>query len=477
MNTGQKRLLAVVVIAVVVVGAGVGVFMLMQPSVTYQTPGAPAGANIIKIGVLGDMSDNTGKSCWNGVLLAVKEINSAGGIKLNGTTYYFGATYEDTVEAAAQLDTSKGYAAAQKIISVDGAQFLIGGFRTEAVKSYIEYVMDHKTIFMGTGAATDYFCQNVLDSYNRYKYWFRNTPINSTQLGGETITMLGWVKGYMGALTGKNITHWGILRENLDWTLPMVTALAGAMPAILHYDALDPANNIAFNPATVTETQFATYWNQLNSSKCQVVVPILSGAEGIYMMTQYNATKPQCLVVGIDVNSQLDTFWTDTNGKCAYEIQGQTLALNVNKTPFSMPFWHNFIGNYSHEPIYTGIGGYDSVNLLAWAISQANSTSAAKVITQLETITKSNYRQGAGGNLAFTRSHDVHARWDTNLAHPVWGVAVETQWHPDGKKYCVSMGGYSPYGNATLANPSAWYPDAGFVTGALMLPPWGINNQ
>nr|MDO8132785.1 ABC transporter substrate-binding protein [Candidatus Njordarchaeum guaymaensis] len=229
MSTGTKRILAVVVVAVIAVGV-VGVYLVITPSgPQYQTPGMPAGVasnRIIKIGILDPMTEIQGDSCWKGAYMAVREINTAGGILINGTDhYYLGLIAEDTYEADPSLDITKGVAAATKILTVDGAQFIIGGFRTESLKAYIETVMDKKTIFLGTGAATDYFSQCVFGpnwaSYNRYKYFFRIMPINSTSLGKETITELAVLRSVINAsalVRTKPVKYWAILRENLDWT-------------------------------------------------------------------------------------------------------------------------------------------------------------------------------------------------------------------------------------------------------------------
>lgn len=43
-----------------------------------------------------------------------------------------------------------------------------------------DIAIDAKKIFIGCGAAHHELCTRVTKDYNRYKYWFRLTPINST---------------------------------------------------------------------------------------------------------------------------------------------------------------------------------------------------------------------------------------------------------------------------------------------------------
>ncbi|WXG42626.1 MAG: ABC transporter substrate-binding protein [Promethearchaeati archaeon SRVP18_Atabeyarchaeia-1] len=457
MSTGQKRIIAIAVVVVIAVAGVGGAILLTQRGISYVTPGVTGvpDSQIIKVGVLDDMTDSTGKGSWQGSWLAAYEINTAGGVVVNGTHYYFGLISEDTSEAAAFLDTSKGVAAAQKIISVDGAQFLTGGFRTESLKAYIETVMDHKLIFIGTGAATDYFCQNVLDSHSRYQYFFRDQPINSTSLGSSAITELAVLRNVIAAMAfGGNtsmVKHWAVLREALDWTVPMDNALKAYMGAI-GWDPT-PVQDIAF-PMTADSTAFSGYWTAINGSKAQVVIPIISAQGGVLMDTQYNATRPQCLICGINVPSQLQSFWTDTAGKCMYEVVLQTFVRH-NKTVYTIPFWDHYLGNFSAVPIYTSAGGYDAITLLRYAINQTQSFTNYKLVAALETINKANPITGVAGKAAFTRSHDLSYGWP-------YGVPIFAQWQSGGNKPCITSGG-------------ALYPNY-IVTGSLMLPPQGINK-
>ncbi|MFX1411140.1 MAG: CARDB domain-containing protein, partial [Promethearchaeota archaeon] len=133
------------------------------------TPGAPIDTpedRIIKIGILADFTHITGEGTFQGSYLAIKGINEAGGILIHNSadptfpngTYYLGIVGENTYEAEPYLDITKGALAANKLITQHDPDFFIGGYRTEAVMTYREYIMDEHKIFMNTGASTDSFC-------------------------------------------------------------------------------------------------------------------------------------------------------------------------------------------------------------------------------------------------------------------------------------------------------------------------------
>ncbi|MHA1669556.1 MAG: ABC transporter substrate-binding protein [Promethearchaeota archaeon] len=435
-----KRILAIVLIAVVGIGVGVTVWVFVAPYSwgAKDCPGAPAGITedqIIKIGVLGGLYDIQGKGQLEGAQLAAYEINDAGGIVVDGKTYYIGITAEDTDESNPNLDTTKGVAAAERIINYKNVQLLTGGFRTESLAVYLETVVAAHIPFIGTGAATDSFCQNVLDDYAKYKYFFRNMPINSSALGAEIIAFLA---NYAGALSSpfyanKTINKFGILYEDLDWTTPLVAALEYYLP--LYGGQI--VSKVAY-PITALQTDMNGYISDIDGNNTQILIPVISAQGGILMMNSYASLQPGFVVIGIDVQSQLDTFWADSTGNCLYETMLQSLH-NTSKTPVSVPFWNAYVARYSHEPLYTAVGSYDAIKTYAWAINETQSFNVDELITQIETIDTSNPLAGAGGYAAFTGSHDIQEGYP-------FGYTLFCQWQAGGTKVVVPAFGAPPTG-------------------------------
>ncbi|MGY5876472.1 MAG: ABC transporter substrate-binding protein [Candidatus Thorarchaeota archaeon] len=462
MDSRTKQIAAVLVIVVIAVGA-VGIFLLLPPAnsvVVGQlvTPGAPAetpAANIITVGILDPMTEIQGEGAWQGSYLACKEINTAGGVEVNGTTYYFGLIAEDTYEADAQLDISKGTAAATKIIEEDNAQFIIGGFRTESVLAYQETIMDEEILFFGTGAATDDFCTNVGTDYDRYKYFFRCMPISSTALAGELLGFFAYLKVFMSTALAKNITNVAILREDLSWTVPISTAFNYYFP-LLGFNIVE---EIAY-PITAEAADFTTYWSQIDAAGAQIAVPVISAQGGILMMTQYASAQPKCVVAGIDVMSQLESFWTETGGACEYEITLQS-TIRTNKTSLTIPFWDAFDAEFGSEPLYTAVGSYDAMYVLLEAITEGQTFDSDRLIPYLEDIDVANPLEAASGHIAFTAIHDLYEGYDP-ISGTIYSVTLFVQWQADGAKECVSSGGQV-------------YPEY-VVTAPLVLPSWGIND-
>ncbi|MEE9376600.1 MAG: ABC transporter substrate-binding protein [Candidatus Lokiarchaeia archaeon] len=442
----------------------------------YKTPGAPAGTpsnRIIKIGVLGDLVDITGEGAYQGTYLAVSQINTAGGIDIGGDDYYFGVIAENTYEAEPFLDVTKGTLAAEKMMTQNKPDFVIGGFRTEAIMTYREVVIAEEIILINTGAATGSYCASVGTDYAKYKYCFRTMPINSSMLAKEIAQFYALALApAMEAATGLNITKVGIIREDLEWTVPMDAILKGLY---IGYGYLGLNNNpwknftivddIAF-PITATSTDFTTYLNRMQLAGAQIVCPIISAQGGIKMMTQYAQLHPKYMIAGIDVMSQLGDdpldvtgYWNETNGNCNYEIIMQTVT-RTNKTSKTIAMWDAYRDMWNMDPLYTAAGSHGTVYLLKDAITAAQSIDSDAIITELEKVTKANPTEGASGNTAFNSNHDLIEGFDP-VTEKIYGVTLWVQWQTGGTKSVVTSNG--------VIYPE-WIVDAD-----IQIPSWGIN--
>ncbi len=401
MKKSMQRILAIVLVAVIGVGIGAGAyFFLISEAAEYKwdnttddimdtVPGIDEEVpqnRIIKFGVLDDMGYITGKGAENGARLAAYEINTRGGVNIGNETYYVGIETEDTEEANPALDLSRGVAAAERMIYYKKAQFILGGFRTEALQAYREIVMDAKKIFFITGSATAKFCQDVYNDYNKYKYTFRIQPLNEVFLAGEVIRMLAATIVDQKENHDKNITKIAIMREDLAWTARMSGSINGLMPffsAFIYGDnRLQVVEEIAY-PQTAGPVNFYGYWADIKASGADVTIPIISGPTGLYYSDVYGDTNQPSLSLGINVMGQQNIFWEQTGGNCEYEI-AMTSFIRHAKTPFTIPFWDHYVGNFSTAPIYTATGAYDAVQAVVTSIIDGQSLATDDVLAELE---------------------------------------------------------------------------------------------
>ena len=205
--------------------------ILMTALMTFllvMSIGFPAlGADTIKIGVIGPMNFVQGKGHWNGALMAAEEINAKGGVQVGNKKMEIELVKADSNEFLNVTDATN---AMELLMTRHKVDFVVGGFRSEAVFAMQDIAMDYKKIFIGTGASHSKLCLRVAEDYDRYKYWFRGTPFNEKFLGRTTFIHLATV----GAILKKSLNipkiKVAIVAEKAMWVEPMIAAAKGVIP-------------------------------------------------------------------------------------------------------------------------------------------------------------------------------------------------------------------------------------------------------
>src|SRR5947207_14391202 len=148
---------------------------------------AVCAQNTLRMAILGPMAFVQGEHNWNGAEMARDEINKAGGINVGGKRMRIELVRADTNEIQSVPDATN---AVERVITRDKVDFLVGGFRSEAVLAMQEVAMDYKKIFLGVGAAHSKLGANVEQNYERFKYWFRVAPTKDVDLARTLFSVL-----------------------------------------------------------------------------------------------------------------------------------------------------------------------------------------------------------------------------------------------------------------------------------------------
>src|SRR4030043_2065055 len=155
------------------------IFILAMVFLFAMASFTAAFAQEIKIGVIGPMQVVQGKGHWHGATMAAEELNAKGGIQVGAKKMKIQLIQADSNEFINVTDATN---AMERLMTKDKVQFVVGGFRTEAVMVMQDIAMENKRIFIGVGAAHNELCLRVAKDYKTYKYWFRGSPFNSTYL-------------------------------------------------------------------------------------------------------------------------------------------------------------------------------------------------------------------------------------------------------------------------------------------------------
>jgi branched-chain amino acid transport system substrate-binding protein len=364
----------------------------------------------IKIAVVGPMAFAQGENLWAGSEMARDEINKEGGISVAGKKRKIELIRVDSNEIQSVPDATN---AMERAITREKADFVIGGFRSEAVLAMQDVAMDYTKIFLGCGAADAKLGANVEKNYDRYKYWFRVSPLNSPGLGKTLFAVLGSIAGQIRTDLKKETPKVAILAEKVMWTEAIVKAAQTNLPKMkMEVVGL-------WQPSPVA-TDVTAELAAIDRAGADMVFTVLSGPVGIVVGRQMGEKKMHAVAFGINVEAQKDGFWQATAGKGNFVATLDTYA-DVEMTPKMIPFVKAFKQRFNKSPTYNA-GTYDAIDLLKTVIEKAGTLDADKLVPVIE---KETY-VGTGAILEFDKSHD-----------PVWGIGKDTgiavQWQ-NGKK-------------------------------------------
>jgi branched-chain amino acid transport system substrate-binding protein len=163
--------------------------------------GAPASGKPIKIGIIGPMDSRLGAHLMITAQMAADEVNARGGVKVGNEKFPIELVKISSNEFRKITDA---IAAAERAITVDKVNFLIGGVIVEAISAIQDVAADNKTIYINTAfSVSPTHVERLTTNYNRYKYCFANAPLDAKGLGK---VQLGIVEAVAKAVQQKGIT-------------------------------------------------------------------------------------------------------------------------------------------------------------------------------------------------------------------------------------------------------------------------------
>ena len=364
----------------------------------------------IKIAILGPMAFVQGENHWAGAEMARDEINKAGGINVGGKRMQIELIRADTNEIQSVPDATN---AIERVITRDKADVLIGGFRSEAVLAMQEVAMDYKKLFLGAGAAEAKLGENVEKDYERYKYWFRVTPVKSPDLFRTLMAVLNTIGDQVRQSLKKDKPKVALVAEKALWTEAIVKGVQATLPK-MNMELVG-----TWQPSPVA-TDITAELSAIDRAEADIVFTLLSGPVGISAGRQMGERNMKAVAWGINVEGQKEGFWDAAAGKAQFVSTLDTYA-EVEVTPKTIPFVRAFRERYKKMPTYNA-ATYDAIMILKSAIEQAGTTDAGKLVPVIEKME----HVGTAGVDTWDKRHD-----------PVWAVGktagIAVQWQ-DGKK-------------------------------------------
>jgi branched-chain amino acid transport system substrate-binding protein len=374
-------------------------------------------ADTIKIGVIGPMKFVQGKGHWNGATMARDEINARGGIQVGKKKMKIELVKADSNEFLSMTDATN---AMELLLTRHKVDFIVGGFRTEAVLAMQDMAMDHKKIFIGVGAASDEICTRVAEDYDTYKYWFRGSPFNSTYLGKTSFVHLGTVGAILKKYLDIPKIKVAVVAEKAMWTEGVVKV----SQAILSKMGMEVVG--VWRPSQVA-TDVTAELSAIQRSGAHMIFNWFSSSVGITFARQAGELKIPAAQVGINVEAQKDGFWEATEGMANYVMTMNTYCRGVESNENTKAFVDGYVEKFGETPTYTADTYSAIVYSLAPTIEKAGTLDADTIVSILE----ERVYKTASGTVKYMK--DAQGR---HLHDLTWGpgylTSLGVQWQ-DGK--------------------------------------------
>jgi branched-chain amino acid transport system substrate-binding protein len=265
----------------------------------------------------------------------------------------------------------------ERLVTRDKVDFIVGGFRTEAVLPMQDIAMEAKKIFIGCGAATDEICTRGAKDYNTYKYWFRGSPFNSSFLVRTSFIHLGTVGAILKQSLNIPKVKVAIVMEKAMWTDQMVPVAEASIPKM----GMEVAG--VWRPSDKA-TDVTAELSAIQRSEAHVIFTMFSASVGITFARQAGELKIPAMQVGINVESQKDGFWQATQKMGNYVFTLNTYARNVEQNDLTKPFVDTYIKRFGEVPTYTADTYGAIVYTLAPAIEKVGTLDSDKLVAFME---------------------------------------------------------------------------------------------
>jgi branched-chain amino acid transport system substrate-binding protein len=392
--TKIQSIILVAVIGVAAFGGGIGYVLLSEEEQSEET---------IKIGVLADL-DGSSKEVWQSVILAAEQINAEGGL-LGKQIEVIGEDDDGGVDPVVRSN------ALNRLITYHKVDFIVG----YADLTVLETVAQHKKIFLSHGGI-DVFSQQVLDDYDKYKYFF-NVAWNTTSI------FQGVTDGLLSMRENTGFTKIGYIGEENDWSNQIMDGLDSFLPQNgfeLVYQGRFPAGTF----------DFASYFAAAEAAGVETMVPIILSDAGIpFVKEYYDRQSPIFLFGGVITVVSYEEGWAWTDGKCEDVCVGSQPAVAGYPLTSKTLATREAYNDRWDENVWD-TSSYDAIRfILPDAIERAGTIETEAVIEALE---ETSIETTSARNFVFTPAHCAMMGKNPNDPDADYMMVLLFQWQ-DGK--------------------------------------------
>ncbi|MEW6260664.1 MAG: ABC transporter substrate-binding protein [Thermodesulfobacteriota bacterium] len=331
-----------------------------------------------------------------GFILAVEEINAAGGVHIGGKKRPFKVETIDTRDLEPGVPVSEALLAVEKLILDKKADFIMGGpVRSEAALAAMPLLSKHKKVsILTTGSLSPKYHAMVAENYDKFKYCFR-------------------IHGEAKNLVVEMMANFTSLKEKYDFNNLFIIAqdvshARGAAEIIKDIAGKNGWNVTGIEVFPTGATDFSMALLKAKETKTEIINIWMDMPESAILLKQWYDMKVPALPFGSTLAAaEQPGFWKATDGKGEYTLCNVVNAGNApsDATEWTMKFYDAYTKRWNVEPEGLGASSsYMAAYVLKDAIERAGTIDSDAVVAALEKTDL----MGVYGRIRFDpKSHQV----------------------------------------------------------------------
>jgi len=410
-SKGVTKIQSIIMVAIIVVAGVVG------GVVHVYFPQNTQSGDTIKIGVCADLDMLTGKSTYQGVVLAAEQINNEGGI----LGKQIEVVAEDSDGNSPNQDIIIATAALTRLLTVHKVDFVISS-DANFMQSYQDITAEHKKILFCTAGLQNELTQRVAENYQNYKYFFRTLP-NSTHALLGTSDCLTTLRDY------SSFNKVAILSHDISTWTDLMAILIGYLPQNYGFEI------VYHNKFPFGTLDFSSYLSAIEASGADILVPLVASEEGIILVNEWYDRQSPFVLWGVNIYITDPGAWEQTQGKCEYSTNvGFPTVAGYPLTKETIATRDAYIERWDINPNSLATISYDTVRFILFdALKRAQTIETQAVIEALE---ETKIETSLARNFIFTHNHDVLGGENINNPNEELMVVMLFQWQ-NGKQIPV----------------------------------------
>lgn len=311
--------------------AAVMATVCVHPSVAQET---------VKVGFIGSLASDVGRSTLRGAEVAIEELNAAGGV--------LGGKQIELITADTREDVTEGIKAYEYLNETAKVDFIISGSVDDVSLGWLPRMVEYKTPTLDTWTSYIGIIDKVVEDYDNYKMYFMNVASD------EALATL-----YIDF--GKDV-----LAKQMGWSKTVIlqedTAFGGAIHGLVK-DVLAPEAGIEVLDTIVYDVNtvdFSPIFNRAVATGADFIY-IISSVKSQVVSSQYVKLQVPLAMTGVNVGALGVEYWDDTGGAGG----GISTLSPVPSVGFALDdrskaFVEKYQAKYTDRPKYPHFNGFNA---------------------------------------------------------------------------------------------------------------------